>query len=719
MSVKDYDCMTHMDENLKLQASETVKSRPMVLQGWVSSVACALNPRKGAAHLNGEEEAWFQSCASSLQADKLARWRKKTSKGRNKLKYPQVLVDGAILLDRWECNALNQCGCRAQIMLMRGIDGILTLLEKGTHIHQPPIAKGTRGLTRNLKVELLQYVGSDMTVPKILHELENKGWNLEGITKTQVKNFLAHERKKISSKGTMLDFQEFVRTFKFDASKAYKDDECFIVNFELQADEQKEEETYKLKLSMTCPTMVQWAEAVANTNQVTQLTLDATFGIVTNDSHILMASGITDCGGHWFPVLYSIVPTESTHTTMFHLESLWQILGSNAMAFFDNAYVLKDAGAGLHAGVRAFMEKKQCTWHQQDCYAHLSRVDGNLQQACKKYRIPSNVGPLLGKVIKNISYSTSKKVRDILLEKFEQEYAPFEDFMVWWKHTYGGPFKYWARCDAPPGYPVSNQGHESHNNTFKRVHMPSRSTQRRVDLLKVLAPLKLGISSFVREKAREYEFQYVPQMDLDAKLWQDVNSLMMCSDWALRQCVEQYTLFPSKSVIESCWCEALKSAQQELLELKVHSTAKHSDIMEVVDQKMQKLLHAKATQHVEQGRMPLDGECLTDFFHRTHQWDTLHQQCSCWRFIDKEVCKHICAKKVADGVLNIPNAFKIFQFSKFQQLKIQSMRSKTCKQRAREAVNDARIKRMKLGEQELLELTLTSQDRAHLPTVLN
>ena len=64
--------------------------------------------------------------------------------------------------------------------------------------------------------------------------------------------------------------------------------------------------------------------------------------------------------------------------------------------------------------------------------------------------------------------------------------------------------------------------------------MPSRSTQRRVDILKALAPLKLGISSFVREKTREYEFQYVPQMDLDAKLWQDVNSLMMRSDWALR-----------------------------------------------------------------------------------------------------------------------------------------------------------------------------------------
>lgn len=137
-----------------------------------------------------------------------------------------------------------------------------------------------------------------MTVPKIMHELENKGWNLEGVTKTQVKNFLAHERKKISLKGTVLDFQEFVSTFKFDVCKAYNGDECFIVNSELQVDEQKEEETYKLKLSMSCPTMVKWAQAVANVDQVTQLTLDATFGIVTNDSHILMASGITDCAGH-------------------------------------------------------------------------------------------------------------------------------------------------------------------------------------------------------------------------------------------------------------------------------------------------------------------------------------------------------------------------------------------------------------------------------------
>eukprot|EP00963_Diacronema_lutheri_P010222 scaffold984_cov408-Pavlova_lutheri.AAC.2 len=156
MSVKDEDCVSQMDGNLDVQACQSVKCQPLVLKGWVPSVACDLKPRKGTAHLNAEEEAWCQSCAASLQADKLARWRKKSSKGQNRLKYPQVLVDGTVLLDRGECNALNRCGCRAQIMLMRGIDGVLTLLEKGRHIHQPAsIARRPRGVARNLKVELL------------------------------------------------------------------------------------------------------------------------------------------------------------------------------------------------------------------------------------------------------------------------------------------------------------------------------------------------------------------------------------------------------------------------------------------------------------------------------------------------------------------------------------------------------------------------------------
>eukprot|EP00963_Diacronema_lutheri_P011594 scaffold1407_cov379-Pavlova_lutheri.AAC.3 len=174
---------------------------------------------------------------------------------------------------------------------------------------------------------------------------------------------------------------------------------------------------------------------------------------------------------------------------------------------------------------------------------------------------------------------------------------------------------------------------------------------------------------------------------MDAKLRQDVNSLMMSYDWALRQCVEQYKFSLSNSVIEASWCEALKPREEDLLELKVHS-----NFMEV---------------------------CLADFFHRTHEWDTLHQQCSCWRFLDKEVCEHICAKKVAEGLQNIPGAFKIFQFLKFRQLKIHSMRSKAYKQRARDALNHTHIKRMKYGEQELRELVLTSRNEANLPSNLN
>lgn len=218
-------------------------------------------------------------------------------------------------------------------------------------------------------------------------------------------------------------------------------------------------------------------------------------------------------------MLYTVVPGERKWTTSFHLESLWMLLGESASQFFEGIYVLKATGSGLHASVHAFFKGKGCAWHQQDCYAHLSRVDGNLQQAFKRYQVPSPTGTLIIGLMRRISYTLCKGTRDALLAKFEKEFAYHVQFMKCWKFTYGEPFKYWGRCDAPTGYPASNQGHESNNNTLKKIHMPSRSTQRRLELHKALVPLKRGISSVMREKERKYNDPSSFILDIPLQVW--------------------------------------------------------------------------------------------------------------------------------------------------------------------------------------------------------
>lgn len=253
-------------------------------------------------------------------------------------------------------------------------------------------------------------------------------------------------------------------------------------------------------MSMSCKQMVNWAKSYASSTKTKQMTIDATFKVFVDDKLILMASGITDGCNQWFPILYTVVPTESEESTLFHLTSLEMMLGTSADAFFAGIYVLKDARAGIHCGVRMFFNFRGFEWHQQDCCAHLARVDGNLQQACKKYHIPPNIGIVLGRFVKQSSYAHDKKMKNLLLSNFETEFRSFEDFMQWWKHTYGGPFKMWARCDAPRGLPVSNQGHESSNKTFKKVHMPTKANQRCLHIHKALEPLENAISTLVREK---------------------------------------------------------------------------------------------------------------------------------------------------------------------------------------------------------------------------
>ena len=81
--------------------------------------------------------------------------------------------------------------------------------------------------------------------------------------------------------------------------------------------------------------------------------------------------------------------------------------------------------------------------------------------------------------------------------------------------------------------------------------MPSRSTQRRMDVDKALLPLTNAISSLVREKVREYEFQSRGELALSPYLWERVNEFMLCYDWTLRQKVGELVHFPTKVVLDA------------------------------------------------------------------------------------------------------------------------------------------------------------------------
>ena len=197
--------------------------------------------------------------------------------------------------------------------------------------------------------------------------------------------------------------------------------------------------------------------------------------------------------------------------------------------------------------------------------------------------------------------------------------------MRWWKSTYGGPFKNWARCDAPEGYPVSNQGHESNNNTLKKVHMPSRCTQRRIDLHKSVVPLKKAISSLVGEGEREFRCGHTNESSLPHKLWEEVDQFMMCTDWFLRQEVKDLTLFPSKRTVESTMKLAIQRTSTQFKELMIHSLDANEELVEEMDLQMHKLLLEQASSFCEEGMLPHPNETLRKFVERmSDAWHNMY-----------------------------------------------------------------------------------------------
>ena len=668
---------------------------------WIETSQCHLEESVDCASLSQAEKDWTSNELKQHQEDAIGKWIVKKPKSL-KQKLPRRDKDGNLVLKKWCCNASKKCLCPAEVKLIRNGVGRLVVLTRGSHSHEEmPHVRSSQGLPHKLKVALLNYVDSDLVVPKIMRQLELDGFDLGCTTKKQIKNFLSYNRKNCTTVNTIGGLERFIDEHTWKEGKSYTKDECFIIDHKLVHGQGEHDFLKSLMISFSTPQMLDWAKSSIVEGVARQMTVDATFKIFTNDTLILLASGTTDKAGHWFPIIYSIVPTESMESTTFHLQSLWILLGDHASDFFDDIYVLKDAGAGLHAGVQNFSNLQGHNWHQQDCYAHLSRVDGNLQQAFKRYHVPPCTGTLIGSYIKRISYATCKEVKESLLQKFEHEFAQYTKFITWWRSTYGGPFKYWGRCDAPSGYPVSNQGHESNNNTFKRIHMPSRSTQRRMDVHKALLPLTNAISSLVREKVREYEFQSGGDLTVSPYLWEKVNEFMLCYDWTLRQKVGELILFPTKVVLDAALLIARERAIKVLKGLMVHSTEATQELVEEVDLQLQNVLHEEATALVTTGLQPLESECMESFFNRTSKWIVLGKNCSCHHFQDKGICKHNLATRVESNELKIPDDARVLRYSKLQQMKLHLQRERTMKQKMREASNVLRLKRLKAGIDDL------------------
>lgn len=675
---------------------------------------------EGLCMLSEGEESWLEEALSKAQPDALGGWLKKTSKGRKKGKLPRLTQEKCLILRRWLCNASRNCGCKAEVLLVRQENGCLCLLQKGAHNHEQHVSYPKckkQPLPWNIQVELAKYVDSDIIVPKIMQQLETSGFNVEGLTKTRIKNFLVYQRRKLGSRGTLDDVRTFVCEKMYSESVKYNPDDVFIIDSNIPNDVDEDSFFKDFKISFSCSQMVHWARNMCQGTCPRQLTIDATFKIIVDDKLILMASGITDANGHWFPVLYSLVPCESQCNTLFHLCSMWKLLKDDARPFFEGCYVLKDAGAGIHAGVNAFSKCKHVHMHQQDCYAHLTRVDGNLQQACKKFHISAHIASTFASAVKQISFSPTKACKEALLEKLNVEYRMFKEFMSWWKRTYGGPFKYWARCDSPPGYPVSNQGHESNNKTFKKIHMPSRSTQRRLGIHQALAPLIKGISSLVREKCREYTFTTTPSMEIPQKLWEDVDMLLTSSDWSFRQEEDSMILLPSKALLNDVHSKAQTIAKIEMAKRIIHSSTIEETYLVECEAHMHHLLAEEAKEIVAIGIEPTQEETLFAYFARRSRWTIIGRECTCYAFMDKNVCKHFVALEVHRGNIAFPDHLKVMQKSRHEQLRMHYLRDLTRKQKETIRAGELRKKRYKIGILELQEASQSNDKKCSVEDV--
>eukprot|EP00963_Diacronema_lutheri_P009763 scaffold910_cov370-Pavlova_lutheri.AAC.1 len=194
---------------------------------WKEGARCDVC-RQGCIHLCEVEQDWLKSNLQALQPDVVGKWKKKTSKGKKKGKYPRRTHDDCLLMERWVCNGAESSGCTAKAILIRKSSGHLALLSKDKHDHSQcmlPCSKTKKGLPLGIRVELVKYVDSDLRVPRIMQQLEKEGLIVDGITKKMLRNFLVYQRQKNGCQGSIQDIKHLLEMNSYDASKLYQKDE--------------------------------------------------------------------------------------------------------------------------------------------------------------------------------------------------------------------------------------------------------------------------------------------------------------------------------------------------------------------------------------------------------------------------------------------------------------------------------------------------------------
>ena len=125
----------------------------------------------------------------------------------------------------------------------------------------------------SMRVELMHFIGNDLVVPKIMGHLESKGFDLDGITKRMVKNYLTYRRRKHSSRGFIGEAQSFVADTLFDPNQRYEMDEVFIVGQITPIDVVEVSFLQGFRMRLSCSQMVSWAKAIARSQVLSWVSL--------------------------------------------------------------------------------------------------------------------------------------------------------------------------------------------------------------------------------------------------------------------------------------------------------------------------------------------------------------------------------------------------------------------------------------------------------------
>lgn len=106
------------------------------------------------------------------------------------------------------------------------------MYERGNHGHDelPLITSSKkRGLPINIKAKLMKYVKRDMLVPQIVHQMELGTFQLNGVKKKQIRDFLVYQRRVRGLQGSLREVKRFLEGNLLDEGHSCGDYQTFIV----------------------------------------------------------------------------------------------------------------------------------------------------------------------------------------------------------------------------------------------------------------------------------------------------------------------------------------------------------------------------------------------------------------------------------------------------------------------------------------------------------